>query len=713
MADDKKKPPAPGPAEQPPSQQQSFGTIKGTVVNVGDGNGIARVPVTLYTPSPNSTAIGTHDTDQNGKYSFPYLQPAPYVVVFPLDVPYPGGPSSIILHAVNPSGLEIPVNLATAAGTALEQVRDFHYTFSPGCIHGCITAKQASTCGTSVAETGLPDVPVALFKEGLPLARTVSGPNGCFEFPGLDCGSYDVVPAAQFQGLSSSPSSVHLSFLAPGQVVTNANFLFGPPLGSIKGRLVLQGGAGVPSQSGVKLLDPTHPSNAIPDQTTGQDGAFVFAVPPGSYQLTVPQSVASGVGLPDFQLAPNQQGRTVTSPSDVGDIVYISGPLIGLLTGQIQQLAQSVATIASITPTTMQASPSYQGAIPSSGSGNLPYDQVVEASLTRVLGARPNGDAVKILNLLNNSFTSKEQNGQTYYSWQPRGVTAVSSSMGQLVGGQVTIYQQAQDIQTQAARLLDAVEPIILDADADDIAAFKQDIAASVATIVSEAGRPGGAINARVNVLLQTLQGDLTTLGIKLGFVGVTDPALLIDMDVTEQEQNQENFALLNTLLGPNGTLGALLAKGTAPFRGTNLARLNWLVEVIPNTVQQIYAAMDSVGFGPADRRVTAIQGPGLTSLGASRLAASQDLTTIEQLLLWIESAASVDWPNRLVAGSARASEVRAVRDEADSQNAGVTKLVNSLNSIILLGADRPLPVLLELQRELGDVSTTAQAVIT
>src|SRR5260370_20560685 len=312
----------------------------------------------------------------------------------------------------------------------------------------------------------------------------------------------------------------------------------------------------------------------------------------------------------------------------------------------------------------MQASPAYQGAIPSSGSGNLPYDQVVEASLTRVLGARPNGDAVKILNLLNNSFTSKEQNGQTYYSWQPRGVTAVSSSMGQLVGGQVTIYQQAQDIQTQAARLLDAVEPIILDADADDIAAFKQDIAASVATIVSEAGRPGGAINARVNVLLQTLQGDLTTLGIKLGFVGVTDPALLIDMDVTEQEQNQENFALLNTLLGPNGTLGALLAKGTAPFRGTNLARLNWLVEVIPNTVQQIYAAMDSVGFGPADRRVTAIQGPGFTSLGASRLATSQDLTTIEQLLLWIESAPSVDVPHRLVAGSARANEVRPVTDE-------------------------------------------------
>jgi hypothetical protein len=121
-----------------------------------------------------------------------------------------------------------------------------------------------------------------------------------------------------------------------------------------------------------------------------------------------------------------------------------------------------------------------------------------------------------------------------------------------------------------------------------------------------------------VQVLLQTLQGDLATLGTKLGF-GVTDPALLIDMDVTEQEQNQENFALLNTLLGPTG-LGALLAKGTAQFRGTNLARLNWLVEVIPNTVQQIYAAMDSVGFARGPPRHSDSR-PGLTRRG-QRLAA-------------------------------------------------------------------------------------------
>jgi len=582
------------PAGGPPPQQtvyQGSGTIRGTVFNDVEQQGISGVAVRLLLCTTNQPVAGMQNpaiTDADGNYQFLSLPTSSYLVVFPFD---PARPSSLSATTADPN-LQKEVNLKAGQ----EREVDFHYGF-------------------------------------------------------------------------------------------------------ISGRLVLQGGAGIGFTSGVKLADQYGSSTA---RDTDANGGFEFEVPVGEgYALTVPASVGSGVsGIASFPLKDgrfNNGVANLASPSTLSDIVYSSGPLIGGITGQIQQIEQSTETIAAIIPTAMQGSPAYQGAIPPAGSGLVAYDQVVDASFTRVLGARPNGDATKIMNLLNSSFASSEVNGQTYYTWQPRGVTTVSSSMGQLVGGQVTLYQQAQDIQTQVTRLLDAVEPVILDADDDDIAAFKRDIAASLAAIVAETGRPGGAVTPRVLVLQQTLQADLATLGTKLGLTGQVEAALFIDMDVTEKEQNQQDFNLLTNLLMLGGTLDQLLKTNTANFSGTQLARLNWLAEVIPNTVQQIYAAMDSVGFGPADRRVTSIS--------------ANDSTTIEQLLLWIESAASVDWPNRLVAGSARTSEVQAVGREAAAQKAGVAKLLNSLPSIILLGADRPLPVLKELQRELDQVSALAQSI--
>jgi len=582
---------------------------------------------------------------------------------------------------------------AGLTGSGAQQQQSYQST-GPICIYGCIQANEPSKCGTKVVQAGLPKVPVELFKDGLFVSRTLSGSDGCFEFSNLDCGTYDVVPAAQFQDLAPTVSKVSVGFLGPGNVFPVPPIVFGPLPGIISGRLVLQGGAGVAFEE-VQLLDSS--SRQIDKKTTDTNGAFSFTVLAGNYQLRVPASVQSGVGL-NFPLVNTQTPFPVTSPSTVSDVVYSSGPLIGAITGQIQQIGQSAATIASIIPTAMQASPGYQGPSPAHGAGLLQYDQVVEASLTRILGARVNGDATKILNLLSSSFASSDQGGQASYTWRPRGVTTVSSSMGQLVGGQVTLYQQVQDIQTQVTRLLDSLEPIVLDADDEDIAAFKQDVAVSLAAIVSETGRPGGAVTARVTVLRQTLQGDLTTLQTKLGLVGVIDPALLIDMDVTEKEQNRQNF----TLLEAGGTLDTLLTStNVANFSGTQLAKLNWLIEVIPTTVQQIYVAMDSVGFGPADRRVTAIDGQN----------GSIDPTTIEQLLLWIESAVSVDWPNRLVAGSARTTEVQAVKREADSQSGGVNTLFGSLGSIIPIGSDRAGPLVQELQRELAQVSSLALSI--
>jgi len=83
---------------------------------------------------------------------------------------------------------------------------------------------------------------------------------------------------------------------------------------------------------------------------------------------------------------------------------------------------------------------------------------------------------------------------------------------GQIAGSQATLYQEISDSQEFASRLLDAVIPVILDPDEDEISELKDRIRATLSDIVAEFGRPGGAVLDRVDVLIGTVSADLNEL---------------------------------------------------------------------------------------------------------------------------------------------------------------------------------------------------------
>ena len=241
------------------------------------------------------------------------------------------------------------------------------------------------------------------------------------------------------------------------------------------------------------------------------------------------------------------------------------------------------------------------------------------------------------------------------------------------------------------------MEPVIQDPDLDDIAAFQDDIRNTLDTIVWEIGRNGGAVPQRVEMLMISLQQDIKTLADKLGINAPSQSPQQLDMDLAKREQDVQNFRALESYLGVSGMLLTIWNQyktQVAKFAGTNLAVLNWTIDAIPDTVQAVYAAMDSVGFGASDRRLTSIS--------------STNSISIEQLLMWIESAASADWSTRLAAGAARKSEVQAVGGEAKAQQSGVQDLINNIGGTIPVGPDRPRAVLQELNRELLQVTKLA-----
>jgi hypothetical protein len=598
------------------------------------------------------------------------------------------------------------------------QTLSFGYRLGTSCIFGCVEVKPARTCtflsgssqsGNAQESLPLTGLTVALLDNGIKVAEAATGPTGCYEFLNLGCGNFSLQFPTVFQGrsLTSLPDGIQaLGFLPPGTQRTAPNITYdgAAALRSVRGRLVLQSGAGVRADVTLVEVDSNYNPKDGTDRTTSSDesGSFSFEnLTEGDYELSAPPTLDSGLSVLNVVNVTAARCLLTVSGSDVvvPDIVYRTNPLIDAVLQQVGGIRQAAATLATIGPPGPQAAPLALTA----PAGGTAYNQVVNAGVAQVLGSSSIQTPAQVMTLLNNAFAAKTDGARTYYVWRPRGVvTGGSPADGQVLGAQATLYQEARDIQDAAERLLDSVEPTILDPDLEDIAAFQDNIRNTLETIVSEIGRTGGAVTQRVDALMTTLQDDVTTLKDKLG-LNAAQSSLQLDMDLGKREQDQQNFTVLERHLGSNGQLQTLWNEykvNVARFIGTQLTRLSWTIEAIPDTVQSIYAAMDSVGFGAADRRVTPI-------ISATPISASNSIT-IEQLLLWIESAASADWPTRLAAGGARKSEVQAVGREAGAQQGAVQVLITNLAAVIPVGSDRVRAVLEELNRELHQVNALA-----
>src|SRR5262249_22314833 len=135
---------------------------------------------------------------------------------------------------------------------------------------------------------------------------------------------------------------------------------------------------------------------------TDSSGNFVFPnVLTGEYDLVVPDHLESGIGNITFPNITSARCRlTVSGDVVVPDIIYRSGVLIDSIGNQFRQIGEAASTIASIIPTAAQTTPTTQGAIPGV-AGGLAYDQIVDANISKVLGASSSSDPQRILGLLN------------------------------------------------------------------------------------------------------------------------------------------------------------------------------------------------------------------------------------------------------------------------------------------------------------------------
>lgn len=290
------------------------------------------------------------------------------------------------------------------------------------------------------------------------------------------------------------------------------------------------------------------------------------------------------------------------------------------------------------------------GASNHSGGGSL--TSTAQGAMRDLLGWRYRADDPKgFLAALNKAVDLKEAEGSTEWVWNTRPFMA-QADMGEVTGAQASIYKRAKISAEQVFLLLNGLTPLRPDVDKEQAESMRAVVRSAWNELVNELAVVSGPRIQRVDLYFkqllhssdpekisevfgkpETVRGSLGELGERFGFN--RDIVLTV-----EEEQNFTNFLIIvdyttSLLRTWHAQKNFLIRNGDKnKFLGTQLVRLSEELAVIVESVQEVYAAMDSVFFGPEERQVTVLNFDNSSGI---------EPITVAELLQWIEQFASVE----------------------------------------------------------------------
>jgi len=296
-----------------------------------------------------------------------------------------------------------------------------------------------------------------------------------------------------------------------------------------------------------------------------------------------------------------------------------------------------------------------QGGWPSSSSAPSTADlgQTVQNALREVLNWRPSdaygGGAKGFVAALNQSFTIRQIEGHTEFTWTPRSYAAVQTGLGALTGAQASIYTRAKVALDQVLPLLEGLYPLRADSDPQDTEAIRAIVRSGFTELVNELGVEGGPRVLRVDdlfrQLVDTTNPDPELVRGQLGQLASLFGLQRTRVNTIDEEQNLTNFLIVaDYVLGLQQswlTQRRFFTRGggSEPFLGTQLVLVERSLSVVSESVQEVYLAMDSVFLGREERQVVELTFPGEPPL------------FVAELLSWIDQVASTEGPQLIKDG--------------------------------------------------------------
>jgi 5-hydroxyisourate hydrolase-like protein (transthyretin family) len=343
----------------------ALGAITGTVSNPA-GEPLARVPVTLYTPSFDDlgrerlSLPKTAYTDDRGRYRFSAVEPGQYVVAMGGLVNNPGS---------DPGGIATGRNYALRFYPGTEDVRTAQrITVRSGETASqtdCVLSREkgAAVRGVTIDEqTGQPANYVFVYLAPVAPERGLQ-----FNVPGRGDGRFEIrdIPRGEYlligviQGDSPSPGAARGNPQIPqlpqfrrGRLVIKVESsdldgiaLVVPRFNPVMGRVNPEAGQNAPSRQVLRLISENRSSGELYDvqsQVSNERGEFLFeSVPPGTYSLVSTPATRANSGYVKpirFNGIPLKENRITVEAGREGNALEIIWP------GDLAQLEGSVVT---------------------------------------------------------------------------------------------------------------------------------------------------------------------------------------------------------------------------------------------------------------------------------------------------------------------------------------------------------------------------------
>ena len=528
------------------------------------------------------------------------------------------------------------------------------FLFAPclSAVNGVVTNGQPSV--------GVSDVPLTLaLASGQPMPSYHARTNraGEYEFTGVIPGNYVVsieeekinigngrtleVPSAAQTGYPVTVSACATVSVPAIVLEEEIHRIFGTataPDGSILPFLRVE----IQDQKGRLVVATQTDQNGFYEVLLQQAG-FYLVVPKADSGLQIPAQVNSEVQI-DILTA---SAAGASGPGSRAAAAKNND----MIEAEIDNQAYPVLT--EEVPTDMISRSSSFGGSGGGSMGLAPIGKMAENAIRDVLSWRAKvNDPKSFMLALNQSFALKDVEGHTEFTWTPRTYT-VQTDMGAITGAQASIYARAKVALDQSMPLLDGLYALLPTLNQEDLDSVREMVRSLFTELVNDFGIEGGPRVARVNQLFNLLLGPPpvpTNTETAQGQLGILRERFNLKREfitTIADKQNLTNYmVLVDYVIGLANSWNAqkvYFARsgtgGAEPFFGTQLVLLSRALDVVAQSVKDVYFAMDSVFLGAAERQTILLD---FTSIGG------ESSMFVAELLDWVDRAASQELPQQL-----------------------------------------------------------------
>ena len=291
-------------------------------------------------------------------------------------------------------------------------------------------------------------------------------------------------------------------------------------------------------------------------------------------------------------------------------------------------------------------------------------------------GDDPTAISRYVRRLMQRSFVKEKVDNRTEYKLA-RAVRAggFAPNAQELHGGHAVVYDFFQKSLPRVEANVRALRAEVCECDEETARLLKDDIVVNLRSLVDEIARPTGPLEAKVELHEDELARLIDELQELLGIDVEVPPQARVELSIGERDANRQALSIVRDF-------HTQLADKIADLNAAKPRELARVVDALPHSVSEVYAALDCANFQQWDR----------------------DAVGDFSVLDWVRDTAAEDWSIRLRDGDAHNRELTSINATSQVMRQELDALRKRLPDYIPIGRQRVERAITELREHLKNV---------